>query len=269
MKVKEVIDEIFHFHPDIGDMQTCDTLKCGDPDMVVTGIATTCSPTAEVIQKAAALGCNMLICHEPLFYSHMDKTDWLENDSVYQKKMALLSKHQIAVFRNYDHLHAHDPDGIYYGVMMELGWEPYRDDDGRRPKLFSLPKQPLSSLMDHLKERLSLSTLRLIGKTDGEISKVIYLGGGNMSLQPTEYDTTKLMMETNADLLIAGELIDWTVMSYVRDAALLGEQKTIIQLGHFNSEELGMKYFCNWLKLLVDENLPVIHIPSGDPYQYR
>ena len=46
-----------------------------------------------------------------------------------------------------------------------------------------------------------------------------------------------MMGET--EVMIAGELIDWTVMSYVRDAAAMGMQKTIIQLGHFNKRGTG------------------------------
>jgi hypothetical protein len=47
---------------------TCDFLAYGDPDMEVTGIVTTFMPTAEMIQKTAATGANLIISHEPYTY---------------------------------------------------------------------------------------------------------------------------------------------------------------------------------------------------------
>ena len=43
----------------------------------------------------------------------------------------------------------------------------------------------------------------------------------------------------------------------------------MISLGHFNWEELGMKYARDWLRELVGDALPVEYVPSGDMYQYR
>ena len=67
--------------------------------------------------------------------------------------------------------------------------------------------------------------------------------------------------------LIPGEIIDWTVVSYIRDAAQLGMHKALIQTGHFNLEEPGMQYMAEKLAGLVPE-LPVQFIPSGDPYYF-
>jgi len=63
--------------------ETVDTFKSGDPSQEISGIACTFMATVEVLQKAAAEGCNLVITHEPTYYNHFDNKDLLENDAVY------------------------------------------------------------------------------------------------------------------------------------------------------------------------------------------
>src|SRR6266404_730252 len=46
-----------------------DTFKIGGPDAVVTGIATSFGGNLRVLQLAQKAGLNMIIVHEPTFYS--------------------------------------------------------------------------------------------------------------------------------------------------------------------------------------------------------
>src|SRR6266567_9082738 len=66
--------------------QTVDGVIAGSPDTPVTGIATTMMATLDVMQRAAAAGRNMVITHEPTFYSHQDNIDQLKEDALYQFK---------------------------------------------------------------------------------------------------------------------------------------------------------------------------------------
>src|SRR5438874_1811180 len=58
--------------------ETVDTIKSGRPETRIKGIATTMMATLDAVQRAAAAGRNMVITHEPTFYSHEDKTDALK-----------------------------------------------------------------------------------------------------------------------------------------------------------------------------------------------
>ncbi len=271
MKVKEVIEKILAYHPSLNEREadSVDTLKCGDPEMEVHGIVTTCAPTFELCQKVGGMdGYNMIICHEPLFYSHKDNTDWLINDEVYQAKIKLLNDNGIAVWRDHDHLHRHNPDGIYTGVMNELGWEKYRIDEPgtKRPALFEIPETTVKELAAALKAKLEIDLTRVIGNRDGKVTRVYYKGGGNFGND--EYEISKIMMEKDVNVVIAGELIDWTAAAYCRDAAFLGQDRAVIHLGHMNSEDLGMKHYPTWLKGLLGGEIPVTFVRSGDPYRY-
>lgn len=118
--VKQVIDRFMKQVPGAPFPNTVDTLKSGSPDTVVTGIVTTMFATIDVIRKTIDLGANFIIVHEPTFYNHLDATDWLKNDEVYQYKIDLLNKHQIAVWRNHDTIHQLKPDGVTKGVLEQL-----------------------------------------------------------------------------------------------------------------------------------------------------
>lgn len=68
--------------------ETVDTFKAGDPETRVTGIATTMMATYDVLVRSAAAGKNLIITHEPTFYSHLDHTDAFdkEHDPVWAVK---------------------------------------------------------------------------------------------------------------------------------------------------------------------------------------
>src|ERR1035438_6245172 len=60
--------------------ETVDTFKAGDPATRVTGIATTMMATYDVLVRSAAAGKNLIITHEPTFYSHLDRTGAFEKE---------------------------------------------------------------------------------------------------------------------------------------------------------------------------------------------
>ena len=85
-----------------------------------------------------------------------------------------------------------------------------------------------------------------------------------------EYATEviRILEEEDVDAIIPGEVIDWTVMSYIRDAVQLGKVKAAFNVGHFNLEELGMKYAVDWIPEVIGHAVPVHYVPSGDIYRF-
>ena len=70
------------------------------------------------------------------------------------------------------------------------------------------------------------------------------------------------------DCAITLECTDYTFNEYIRDSAELGIPKALILLGHFNTEEPGMKFMAEtWLPKVVGD-LPVHFVQSGDGFQY-
>lgn len=78
----------------------------------------------------------------------------------------------------------------------------------------------------------------------------------------------RIMEEEDVDAIIPGETIDWTVMSYIRDAVQLGKVKAAFNVGHFNLRSLNE--VCRGLDPEVIGNaVPVHYVPSGDIYKFE
>lgn len=181
MKNSDVIQKILEYHPQFpADYAGCDGYKIGNPDAECKGIATALVPTVDVIRRTAELGCNLLVVHEPIFYSTEDYPDWRAGgtNSVYEEKKALLEKYGITVWRDHDHMHAHNPDSIFTGVMKYLGLEKYyipsEESNIKVPMgyLFELPETTVEELGRYLEEKLNMNGLRIVGNPTDKIRKV-------------------------------------------------------------------------------------------------
>lgn len=266
MIIREVIERIEANYPPVAK-DTVDSVVFGSTEQEVKGIVTTCCATVEVIRKTIELGYNLIITHEPTFYIHEDSTDYLSGDPVYEEKCCLLKEHQITIWRDHDHIHANNPDLIFHSVMLELGWEDYCVEytpDSKAPLVYEIPETTVENLCEHLKSRLNLKTTRVIGEKEAVVSRILFAGGGYL---PLDEILTMLFIKYKADVLVAGELVDWTIASYIRDASFLGKNKAAIQVGHFSSEEPGMKHYPVWLKKLLKDEIQVTFVASGDPFR--
>ena len=76
-----------------------------------------------------------------------------------------------------------------------------------------------------------------------------------------------LMRETNLDVVVCGDIIEWTLTPYVRDATALGMNKALLVLGHERSEEAGMKHMAEWLAPMLND-VPVHFIDCKEPFTY-
>lgn len=266
MTHQNVIDRLLSSYAPLPSPNSCDGFKAGNPGDVCTGVVTTCVLSPEVIREAARLGCSLIVVHEPTFFTHDDDTDWLTGNTVYEQMTAMLAEHHMAVWRNHDHMHAAHPDEIMTGVLEELGWTPYvQETNYGFCTRVTIPETTLHRLALHLKEKLCLRTGRIVGNPDARVSRIAFCGHIFPSWDAGERNPTQLLSCEDVDVLIPCELIDWTVVPYARDAAQLGMNKAIIQVGHFNLEEPGMRFMAGKIAKLVPE-LPVHYVPAGDPY---
>jgi putative NIF3 family GTP cyclohydrolase 1 type 2 len=238
---------------------TVDTLKSGNAGQTVTGIVTTMFATVDVINEAAKRNANFIIAHEPTFYNHLDKPEWVKNNQVVKKKQELLDKHKIAVWRFHDYCHSLRPDAVSYGVAKRANWLSYYKTGS---EVLTIPSTALGDLVKHLKTSLDIKQVRVIGELDQKCAKVVLMPGawgGTRHVAKVEAE--------NPDVLIVGEVSEWETAEYIRDSRLLGGKTALIILGHSVSEEPGMEYFADWLQPKLSD-LKVTHIASGDPFKW-
>jgi putative NIF3 family GTP cyclohydrolase 1 type 2 len=238
--------------------ETVDTFKGGGPQMEVTGIATTFLATLEVLRQAKAANLNMVITHEPTFYNHLDETKSLEGDSVLKAKQDFIKENNMSVFRFHDHIHQTNPDGIYKGVVNEMGWQ--ENETSIRPYTYTIAETVLEKLAGDLQKTYPSAEIRVVGKPDMRVRNIgMVLGAAGSARQIAS------LQRSDVEVLIIGETNEWETVEYVRDAVALGKRKALIILGHAISEEGGMQYCADWLGRFITE-VPVRFIPAGDPF---
>jgi putative NIF3 family GTP cyclohydrolase 1 type 2 len=258
MTIQQVIDVILKEIPGAPFSKTVDTIKSGDGGWTVTGIVTTMFATVEVIKKAAALGANFIIAHEPTFYGHTDATDWLDGDPVYKFKKELLDKNKIVVWRFHDYWHTYRPDGVLMGVLTKMGWEKYYN--AQNPSIVTLPGMKLGEIIALSKKNLGIRQIRFIGNKEEVCRRVALMpGAAGGTSQMT------LLRQSKPDVLIVGEVHEWETAEYVRDAQAMGTNMALIVLGHAESEEPGMEWLAPWLTSRV-KDVKVTHVPSHNPF---
>ena len=286
MKISEIVRRIESYHPYLPDYNGCDGYKSGNPEDECTGIACALVPTYEVIREAAEKGCNFLYVHEPSYYLSPDYPDWrgdFEN-KVYEEKRKFIDEHRITIYRDHDHTHAHQPDGIFTGVKKYFGWEKYEveNDTGIWGSyLFEVPTLTVGEMRDFLIRTLHLNGCRFIGRESDRIHRVAIVGhifpegfGPSVPREEngffTDYSTDIMRaMETKGlQAIIPGEIIEWNVLSYIGDAVAMGKTAACFNIGHFSFEELGARYAADWIGDLVEHNVPICYIPRKDLWSF-
>ncbi|MCE4563360.1 Nif3-like dinuclear metal center hexameric protein [Maribellus sp. CM-23] len=226
--------------------KTVDVYKAGDPQTSLKGIAVCMFADMPTLEKAVELGCNFIITHEPVFYSHLDGTDNLQDDPVFLAKKEFIEKNKLVIFRFHDHIHMTEPDGIYVGMINQM--ELQSSSVNGSMTHYQLPRQSVKEYARTLKKQLGLETVRVIGNPNMEFTKMglaVGAPGGQSHIQ--------LLRQPDVEVLVAGEGPEWETYSYVNDAVSQGKNKAVIFVGHVKSEEAGMKYCAEWLKGFLAE----------------
>ena len=279
MIVYDIIAKMKEYHKGeyngipIDEAKTRDKILYGNPNQECTGIVTSCWASIDVIRKAHEFGANLIIVHEALFWNRGDHTDWLieqENQTFLAKKQ-LLDETGIVVWRDHDFVHSGIPiagtyvDGIFYGVMKEIGWEQYLVGDKERPMLFKIPEQTVAEVGRELLDKFGLNGIKVLGDLNTKVKTVSFcthIIGENDSAVISKVE------KDGIDLLICLELIDYTLSEYIRDSNMLNFSKAILAIGHFNVEEPGMAYMVNYIPEAIGVDIPCKFIQSGDMYNF-
>lgn len=231
MKAKDIMRAVIG--PDWVDNHshwTVDCLKTGDPECEVTKIATCLTATPDVLRAAGEWGAELLITHEPTFYNHVD--EYNGESYLCQKKMELIKELGITIYRYHDAMHMAGVDLVNLDFIQKMGWEGEFDND-----VYFVSAKPLEirDIVDGIKANLGLKHPRIVGKTEGAVTKI------KLNLGHRGGDSYRKFAEgEDFEVVIGGELCEWADAEPIRDAAQFGAQKTLLLLGHAGSEKSSM-----------------------------
>ncbi|HET7121386.1 MAG TPA: Nif3-like dinuclear metal center hexameric protein [Solirubrobacterales bacterium] len=273
LPANEIIERIqneigVEWHEDSGD-----GIAAGDAETEIHGVTVSVWPTLEVLRRAVADRKNLIVTHEPLFWTDEDPAKVIPGDRLAEAKRSLIFENQLVVFRLHDHWHLRRPDPFWTGLGRALGLDRYglgRQDlvdashsdrsetASRLESTHRLPPISLAALVENIERRMSIHSIRVVGDPKLEISELA-LCPGFCSLARAAANLA------SADALIVGECREWEGVEYVRDLAASGAAKAMIVLGHAVSEEPGMELCAEWLGALVPE-LEVGYVRANAPF---
>ena len=238
--------------------KTVDTFKAGDPDVVLSAVATSWMSTTEAIRAAAGQGCNLLVTHEPTFWNHLDvHPNGHQDDPVYRSKIRLIAESGMTIWRFHDHHHrAFESDPIFDAFLRSVGWKESTRHSGLRAE--TEIEGTLRDVADAIARALGTRAVRIIGNPDAPIHRIGY--GGHM-LGPSV-----LRPYESCDAVLVGEIRDWDAFEFFRDSQAAGEGKALIILSHRDLETAGSDALASWIGGLVPE-VPVVAVPSAATFE--
>jgi putative NIF3 family GTP cyclohydrolase 1 type 2 len=257
-----------------------DGILCGSADMSVSGIATTYTPTLEVLRKAVASGKNTIVCREGPFYSRGERSpgyyregtvppkDLTDKDAVCRTKRDLISDHTLMIVRFSDNWDARETDGQLAALARALSWTdrkaPQASGASRRLDLsdtyYDLPAASLNEQALRIQKSLKLRSVRVIGNPTAQVQKVA-LTHGLLLVDQIE----RILDEPGVDVIVAGDTVEWEGAPYFQDLVSAGLAKGMILIGNEASEEPGSSEVATWLSSFIHE-VPVEWIPAGEPF---
>jgi putative NIF3 family GTP cyclohydrolase 1 type 2 len=256
-----------------------DGILFGSADTTVTGIATTFTPTLDVLRKAVAAGKNTIVCREAPFYSRGERCpnayregtvpgkDLTDKDAVCQAKRDFISDHSLTIVRFSDNWDARESDGQLLALARALSWTDRRAGQvvgaarpNSRDAYYDLPPASLNEQALVIQKSLKLRSVRVIGNPKAQVQKVA-LTHGLLLVDQIE----RILEEPRVDVIVAGDTVEWEGAPYFQDLVSAGLAKGIIFIGDEASEEPGSGEVATWLSSFIHE-VPVEWIPAGEPF---
>ncbi|MBR4940644.1 MAG: Nif3-like dinuclear metal center hexameric protein [Clostridia bacterium] len=232
MKAYEIMNLLFSWAEAGTFERTCDTKKCGDENVEVKKVAVAMFGTLGVVKAAKEWGAELLVVHEPLYYTHMDEhTD----EKIECAKRKIIEDSGLCIFRYHDYPHSAPTDLIADGMQANMGLEgetEYTDVFDLRRIHLTKPMSPREIALT-LEKNLGIARVRICGALDEPCERVSCMFG-------TPGRVYEELRNDSCQVMLTGEGSEIGLGEYCRDAADLGFKKAVIFMGHIGSERDGM-----------------------------
>jgi putative NIF3 family GTP cyclohydrolase 1 type 2 len=232
MRAREVMAWLEEREPETGSEEG---FKFGDPQAAVAGVLVCWMPTTAALEQALAEGCNLVICHETLFFPQSAPIDgercWRAN----RLRMRLMHQGEMVVYRAHGKL---DRLCVFEDFVAALGLEAVCAGEGQT-RVFSLPPTRLAALAERAMRITGLPTVRMTGDPQRQVTRVGLPWGGlglfvNISFM-------QRLVENEAQAGICGETDEYA-MRFAEDAGL-----ALIETSHAACENIGLRRFAAML----------------------
>jgi len=184
---------------------------------------------------------SLFVVHHPLIFSGITQLDFAKYPSNLLEKMVLKKQSMIALHTNFDQTHLNR-----YVFEKVLGFTV----SSEKPFVCMTEGEwNYHALLAHLKERLALPTLKVVGKKE-QISSIAMTTGAGASL----------IDEITADCFLTGDI------KYHDAMKAMSENLMMVEIGHYESERFFAQILLNELKGL---DILAIIANSKNPFLFE
>ena len=254
------------------DEPSVDRIIVGDPDTIVRKIGTAWMPYWETCREAVSQGVNVLVVHEPTFYTHLD-LDAKNTDFLYapdpgrrsyldmrEKKKSWIEDNGLVIIRCHDVWDKIPGTGIPYALGNALGF--MEEDLLRSDTYYNVYRTPDTPAIEVAK--MIASKMKPVGQPGvafygDEDYKVRSVGVGTGCIcNPLNF------MHLEPDLFVS---IDDSISTWVQTAYAEDSGRPLVVINHGTSEEFGIRLLHEHLKKTFPEHYPV-HFSQGCTYRW-
>lgn len=262
--VKQIIDIVDQIAPfSLTESWDNSGLQAGDPSWQVSKILIALDITDNALAEAKKLGCDMLITHHPLIISPEKQIDFSRMPGAAiltsaRSRIALVSAHT-----NLDKAHGGLNDYLAQKLDI-LCTDAFLADASENAPLGLIlgigrtgtlgGSMTLEQLAWHIKEKLKIARVRIIGDPKRIVSTAALCSGSGGSL-------TTHFLDSGMDVYITGDL----KYHEARDIESYG--KSAVDVGHFASESIAVELLKNRLGHMFDAGEYEIAIYTYDQEQ--
>lgn len=258
MKVKDITAVLEEFAP-LSVQESWDNsgLLIGSQDDVVTGVLVGFDCTPELIDEAAAKGCNMVVTHHPLIFKGVRR---INSQDPVGAAIVKAVKAGVAVYA------AHTTadkviGGVSYDMAAKLGLEDVQilmpDSEGAGLGCVGVFPRPMTAkdALEHVRKAFGLKVIRHSKPVSGLISRVAVMGGSGGS-------EIAAAIAAGAQLYITGDI---SYHNFFQPEGFM-----VMDIGHFESEVGIVDIFLSKIRKIFP-NFAVLKsevLDGGNPVRY-
>jgi dinuclear metal center YbgI/SA1388 family protein len=235
-EIYDILDQLSPF--DLQEKWDNSGLLLGSREMCVDRIILSVDIDAKMIEEAEEN--TLFVLHHPLIFSGLKRLVWSEYPANLLQKMIQKNHAMIAMHTNFDQTHLNR-----YVFEKILGFEATTCEGF---VCTAEGEWETDALLEHVKTRLGLETMRIVGKKERIYSVAMTTGAG-----------ASLMDSIDADLFLTGDIKFHDAMKAHAKGLMMAD------IGHFESERFFAEVLGEDLKNLP---IPVIIAQSINPYSY-
>ena len=208
-------------------------------------IAFAVDASIECFSKALEADADMIVCHHGIFWRGLDRLTGL-----LKKRVKFLLENDLSLYAAHIPLDAHPEIGNNAMLLRAIGVEPedpFGEYHGVKIGYAGRTDKKFDEILYELKRRFGKIEYMKFGDRVEKVAAVSGRGAGYIEEAEKE----------GVDLLITGE-IEHSAYHSARDAEV-----SVIFLGHYNSETLGIKALMNVVNDKLGVETVFIDIPTG------